>query len=276
MSLQNLSEWLRCPNCFRPLGPSGTLSLGCATGHSFDVNKRGYVSLLNGPHKFIGDSAAMLDARDRFQGGAFYAFLRDAVSRTVAAEYPRRIIDIGCGTGYYVRGALAASDLTASALAVDLSPAAVARTIRTGADTDGLVADVWSPLPIRDAAADVIINIFAPRNAAEFHRVLSPGGLLLVVVPHESHLQELRAAGLAVSMQPDKARHLADGLAAHFNLESQEQLTGLLSLSASDLHAVLGMGPSAHHAGARAVVEADARTSVTAAFDIFSFRRLPL
>ena len=288
MSLQTLSEWLRCPNCFLPLQPTGVLAFGCESGHSSDVNKRGYASLVTGPQKFIGDSAVMLDARDRFQSGGFYTPLRDAVARVVAAEQPRRIVDIGCGTGYYLRGVLAACDARPAvsvfgptavplrALAVDLSPAAVARTVRAGVDSDGLVADVWSPLPVRDAAADVVLNIFAPRNAAEFHRVLSPGALLLVVVPHDSHLQELRAAGLAVSMQPDKARHLVDGLAAHFRLEAQERLSFTMNLSGTDVEAVLGMGPSAHHGGSQTVIEGDSATSVTAAFDIFSFRHLSL
>ena len=278
MSLQTLSEWLRCPNCFQALAPTGTLSLGCTSGHAFDVNKRDYVSLLNGSHKFIGDSAAMLDARDRFQNGGFYAPLRQAICDTVVAERPRRIIDIGCGSGYYLQAALSASATSEQAngpraLAVDLSPAAVSRTVRSVAHADGLVADVWAPLPIRDAAANVILNVFAPRNAAEFHRVLVPGGLLLVVVPQETHLQELRAAGLAVAMQPDKVRHLIDGLGDHFELETQQQLSSVLTLCAADVAAVLGMGPSAHHAGAQADFEADVQTSVTAAFGMFSFRR---
>ena len=278
MSLQTLSEWLRCPNCFLPLAPTGVLSLGCPTGHSFDVNKRDYVSLLSGSRKFIGDSAAMLDARDRFQSAGFYSPLREAISVTVAAERPHGIIDIGCGNGYYLAAALSASAEgdqagVPGALAMDLSPAAVSRTIRTIPHADGLVADVWSALPIRDAAADVILNVFAPRNAAEFHRVLAPGGLLLVVVPQQSHLQQLRAAGLAVAMQADKARHLVNGLSEHFELEGQRQLSDVLSLSAADVGAVLAMGPSAHHAGAQAELVADAPTSVTASFEIFSFRR---
>lgn len=281
MSLQTLSEWLRCPNCFLPLAPTSALSFGCPDGHSFDVNKRGYVTLMSGPHRFIGDSPAMLDARDRFQSGGFYAPLQTAISAIVAAERPRRIIDIGCGSGYYLHAALSASAAADPAtsprgLAMDLSPAAVSRSIRLVPQADGLIADVWASLPIRDVAANVILNVFAPRNAAEFHRVLAPGGLLLVVVPQETHLQELRNAGLAVAMQANKAQHLVDGLAAHFELETRQPLSSVLSLSATDVGAVLGMGPSAHHAGAQAVLEVDTQTSVTAAFDIFGFRRRAL
>jgi len=277
MSLQTISEWLRCPNCFLPLDPTDVLTIGCPAGHSFDINKRGYASLLRGPHKFIGDSPAMLDARDSFQSGGFYALLQHTISHRVALERPHRIIDIGCGSGYYLIDALREAatttpDWTPRGLAVDLSPAAVARTVRADSRIDGLVADVWSSLAVRDDVADVIMNVFAPRNISEFHRVLAPGGLLLVVVPQENHLQELRATGLALCMQPDKARHLIESAATHFTLEDHQSLSVNLSLTAAAVDAVLGMGPSAHHTGAEGHLLGEVTTSVTAAFDIFSFR----
>ncbi|MBB5641191.1 methyltransferase domain-containing protein [Cryobacterium roopkundense] len=219
----------------------------------------------------------MLDARDNFQSAGWYEALERTVALTVAAEHPERILDVGCGTGYYLRGALAAVGDSARALGMDLSPAAVSRAARSSDRIDGLVADVWSLLPIRDGAANVILNVFAPRNAAEFHRVLRQGGLLLVVVPQQEHLQELRKAGLALDIQPDKAQHLTGGLAAHFTLESRQGLSEQLNLPAPAVAALIGMGPSAHHSGAVGTAPATAGTpalrAVTAAFDLFSFRR---
>ena len=272
MSLQTLSEWLRCPNCLRPLSPTGELLVGCGTGHSFDVNKRGFVNLLNGPHKFIGDSAAMLDARDRFLGTGWYGPLQAAIHSAIAVESPERIVDVGCGTGYYLATALPALP-NARALAMDLSPVAVRRTIRSQSCSDGLVADVWSPLPIRDGAADMILNVFAPRNAAEFARVLRADGLLLVVVPQPTHLQQLRESGLAVQMQADKAAHLTASLAAWFTLEVHEQLGRTVQLTALEVMSLIGMGPSAHHSGPAEVDPVATDRDVTVAFDIFGFRR---
>jgi 23S rRNA (guanine745-N1)-methyltransferase len=272
MSLQTLSEWLRCPNCFLPLRRSGELLLGCDNGHSFDVNRRGFVNLLAGPRKFIGDSAAMLDARDRFLVAGWYAPLRDAIRQLVAEEAPKYILDVGCGTGYYLGAALPSGD-DVRALGMDLSPTAVGRTIRSRDRIEGLVADVWSPLPVRDGAADIILNIFAPRNAAEFARVLRADGLLLVVVPQPSHLQELRESGLAVEMQADKAAHLTASLAAWFTLEMHEQLGRTVELAPSEVTSLIGMGPSAHHAGSSGVDPVGMDRVVTFAFDIFGFRR---
>ncbi len=273
MSLQTLSEWLRCPNCFLPLSPTGTLRLGCSTGHSFDVNKRGFINLLTGAPKFIGDSAAMLDARDTFLAAGWYEPLQAAVRAVISAEHPRRLLDVGCGTGYYLRAALPPGE-DVRALGMDLSPTAVSRTMRSHDRIDGLVADVWSPLPVQDAAVDVILNVFAPRNAAEFHRVLRPGGLLLVVVPRPTHLHELRRAGLAVEMQADKAAHLEASLGAWFALESAQQMEQNAALSAAEVVSLIGMGPSSHHAASAGPESTPASVQdVTIAFDVFGFRR---
>ncbi|MDJ0377676.1 methyltransferase domain-containing protein [Cryobacterium sp. PH31-L1] len=237
------------------------------------MNKRGFVNLLTGQRKFIGDSAAMLDARDRFLRAGWYEPLRDAIHTLVGGESPRRLLDVGCGTGYYLGAALPPGK-DVRALGMDLSPTAVSRTIRSHGRVDGLVADVWSPLPIRDGAADVILNVFAPRNAAEFHRVLRPDGLLLVVVPQPTHLRQLRESGLAVEMQADKAAHLTTSLGAWFRLERHEQIDRTVHLSPFEVASLIGMGPSSHHSGSAASGDSLAADQlVTVAFDVFGFRR---
>jgi 23S rRNA (guanine745-N1)-methyltransferase len=274
------------------LQPSGDLVLACPDGHRFDVNRRGYASLIAGSRRLIGDSPAMLDAREKFLERGWYSPLRQALCALVAAERADRVVDIGCGTGYYLRAVLAALAAEAaaseskrprgpSALAVDLSASAVARTVRAaGGDpvrsVSGLVADVWSPLPIRDGSAGVILNVFAPRNPAEFHRILLPGGLLAVVIPHSSHLQELRADGLALDVHENKTADLVASLAGLFTLEASSDLSEVLSLSPTDVSALIGMGPSAHHQPdptAESLVAAPSR-DVTVAFRLLAFRRL--
>ena len=273
MSLQTLSEWLRCPNCFLPLSPAGPLVLACPAGHSFDVNKRGFLSVVQGSRGLIGDSATMLDARESFLAAGWFEPLLGALANLVSGEAPSRVLDIGCGTGYYLRGVLDRSP-GARALAMDLSPAAVARTVRGEDRIDGLVADVWSPLPVRGGVADVILNVFAPRNPAEVHRVLAPHGLLAVVIPQSAHLRELRAAGLALDVQADKAASLRASLDPWFELESREQLSRTLSLSPAEVGSLIGMGPSAHHTDASAAATPNgAPWPVTTAFELLGFRR---
>jgi len=281
MSLHKFAEWLRCPNCFLPLTPKPPLRLVCLAGHSFDVNKRGFLTVLRNAHRFIGDSAEMLEARDIFLARGFYDELRQNVARLTAADVPARLLDIGCGSGFYLGGALSAvagTTTTVNAVAMDLSPAAVQRTVRALPGVHGLVADVWAPLPLVDACADVILNVFAPRNPAEFRRVLTPDGLLIVVIPQPNHLEQLRAAGLALGVQADKASHLQRTLGEHFVLTDRTSLESTMNLDAAGVRALLNMGPSAHHTDSEAVTAllaaSEGLTPVTAAFDVLSFRPL--
>jgi 23S rRNA (guanine745-N1)-methyltransferase len=261
------------------LHAAGTLVLSCANGHRYDVNRRGYVSLIAGSRRLIGDSPAMLDARDTFLERGWYSFVRDALSVLVAAENARTVADIGCGTGYYLRGVLTAltagaaerpadqrsRDAAPRALAMDLSAPAVARTVRAA-----------NLIPGPDTA-DVVINVFAPRNAAEFHRILAPGGLLAVVVPHQTHLKELRADGLALDVHENKSADLITAMQGRFSLESSHDLSDVLSLSPADVAALIGMGPSAHHmkegVGPSDPAAPSSHRPVTVAFRLLAFRR---
>ncbi|MFJ5837307.1 hypothetical protein ACIQGO_11135 [Streptomyces shenzhenensis] len=58
-------------------------------------------------------------------------------------------------------------------------------------------------------AAYVVLNVFAPRNPAEFHRVLRPTGRLIVIRPTGRHLAELRGRLPAmVTIDPAKEQRL--------------------------------------------------------------------
>jgi 23S rRNA (guanine745-N1)-methyltransferase len=150
---------------------------------------------------------------------------------------------------------------------------------------DGLVADVWSPLPVRTESADAILNVFAPRNVAEFHRILRPAGLLAIVIPQSSHLKELRESGLVIDVQAGKAHQLVASLRSRFALESRQEITFTLALSPGDVASLVGMGPSAHHTDAAGLARESDGTNesggallqqVTAAFELLCFRRREL
>ena len=101
----------------------------------------------------------------------------------------RRILDAGCGSGPL---AAALRDRGALVTGIDASAGmlALARK-RLGDDADLRVVDLRNPLPFPDGAFDDVVSSLALHyledwgpTLAELRRVLSPGGRLIVSVPH--------------------------------------------------------------------------------------------
>ena len=231
------------------------------------MNKRGYVTLLGSGRKLIGDTAEMLDARDAVLEAGTFSPVAGAVAN--AAHGPR-ILDAGAGTGHYLRASLATRP-DAFGLAMDLSPTAVARAVRSSPRITGLVADTWQPLPVRTGVADTVLNIFAPRNLPEFHRVLRADGILVVVVPRADHLAELRHDARMLDIPGDKAETVVSAAEPLFALLTDTHVAARLELDPARAAALVGMGPSARHAGTVSPKVAQTTLSV----NVLRFRRRP-
>ncbi|MGW4469200.1 putative RNA methyltransferase [Nonomuraea sp. NPDC004354] len=155
------------------------------------------------------------------------------------------IVDAGAGTGYYL-GAVLDAVPHATGIAFDISKHAVKRAARAHERAGAFVADAWRPLPLGDAVADVVMNVFAPRNGTEFARVLRPGGHLIVVIPAGDHLSPLvRELGL-LSVDEAKEHRVAESLRG-FEETSRREVRFEMSLTREDVGLVVGMGPSAWH-----------------------------
>ncbi|MGX5695351.1 methyltransferase domain-containing protein [Agromyces soli] len=223
----------------------------------------------------------MLEARSLVHRHGFFDPVKDALSALLGAHAiahgsrPLRLLDAGCGGGHYTEVALEALPAGSRALAMDLSPVAVAQTVRGRPQVDGLVADTWQPLPIADGLADVVLDVFAPRNAPEFRRVLTDGGLLLIVVPRPEHLHELRDGGQVLDIPDGKAASLIAELTPGFRLTERRHIAHVAPVSAADAAlaaAIVAMGPSAHHRVDRAANEAhSAPAEVTLSVDVLAF-----
>ncbi|WP_262287200.1 putative RNA methyltransferase [Micromonospora sp. MA102] len=257
---------LRCPVCGEPLAETtaGTArALRCPRRHSFDIARQGYVNLLAGRTPHTGDSAEMVAARADFLAAGHYAAvaaaLADAARRIVYGGDPPTpnpaggdgayplVVDAGAGTGWYLAAVLAALP-DAVGLALDVAKPALRRAARTHPRAAAALADTWQRLPLADRAATVLLNVFAPRNGAEFHRVLDPAGALLVVTPAADHLAELVDALDLLRVDPAKADRVAGSLSAHFTEESATEHRARLRLSRTEVTTLVGMGPSAWHA----------------------------
>nr|WP_240742016.1 23S rRNA methyltransferase [Micromonospora zingiberis] len=156
------------------------------------------------------------------------------------------VVDAGAGTGRHLAAVLAAVP-TAVGLALDIAKPALRRAARTHPRVTAALADTWQRLPLADASAALLLNVFAPRNGAEFHRILAPTGRLLVVTPATDHLTELVAALGLLRVDPAKADRVAASLGGHFTEESATVHRQELTLSGPEVATLVGMGPSAWH-----------------------------
>src|SRR5699024_8665260 len=140
--------------------------------------------------------------------------------------------DIGGGTGYYLAGLVDALS-GAQGRVVDTSVRALRFAARAHERAAAASWGVFSRFPLQDGAVDLVLDVFAPRHAAEFARVLAPGGHLLVVRPAAEHLAELRTAvpGM-VGVDPRKEDRLRAALDPLFTTEEVHEVSFPLALSA--------------------------------------------
>ncbi|MFF9428434.1 methyltransferase domain-containing protein [Streptomyces sp. NPDC014746] len=242
-------DLLRCPACRTRRLHLDHAALRCLRGHTFDIARHGYAGLLTGTRATSGDDAAMVLARDRFLSTGSYAPIREVGARLAAEGLPERatVVDVGCGTGYYLAGVL--DQLSgAHGLGLDTSVRALRFAARAHDRAAAVAWDVFRPFPLADRTADVVLDVFAPRNPAEFHRVLRPSGRLIVVRPTGRHLAELRDQVAAmVTIDPDKEQRLHRALSPFFEAVVTEQVEYTATLSRPEVLDLVAMTPSARH-----------------------------
>jgi 23S rRNA (guanine745-N1)-methyltransferase len=277
-----LAARLRCPNCGASLiGADRTLA--CARGHRFDLARQGHVSLLAPRRRNArGDSAEMVAARETFLSAGHYAPIAAAIN---AAAHPiadritdraPSVVDLGAGTGYYL-AALLEELGDWWGLALDASAQALRRALRAHPRIAAIACDVWQQLPIQDGAAHLVVNVFAPRNGAEIARILSPGGALIVVTPTPHHLHQLVPALGMLRIAPDKQARVRAALSPDLEAVDHHAVVFDMTLTHRDVHALVAMGPSAHHLDADDVQQQLAHLPdpirVTASVNVETFRR---
>ena len=238
-------ECLACPYCRLSLSEvDGTVR--CARGHSFDLARQGYVTLLpTGSRGPVGDDAAMVAARAGFLAAGHYAPLTAALV-AAAAGSAGPVLDVGAGTGAHLAAVLDADPATVG-LALDAPRYAARRAARAHPRAGAVVADVWSGLPVRTGAIGLVLDVFSPRNGQETARVLRPGGVLVVVTPGPDHLAGLVDVLGGLQVDATKDSRLAAALEPHLTPVDRTERRWGLALSRADAARAVAMGPSARH-----------------------------
>lgn len=273
-----------CPHCRQALQRDGR-SYRCAAGHVFDAAREGYVNLLpvhrtRSAHP--GDDKAMLRSRRAFLEQGYYRPLADRLAELLTRlldgltkpryETPFRVLDTGCGEGYYtgqLAAALARAGLAARVGGIDIAKEAVRMAAKRYPEVDFAVAST-AALPVADASIDVLLRIFAPGTAAEVQRVLKPGGYFLCVGPDARHLHALRELIYEQTREHDTTPAKLAGLSRH----QREQLGFTMTVnSRDDVAHLLGMTPyywQADAATQQAIAQRDSlSTEVAFVIDVY-------
>lgn len=101
---------------------------------------------------------------------------------------------------------------------------------------------------------------------------------MLVVIPQQDHLVELRRVLGLLNVDPDKESRMANGFEPYFQLVAKRPLVWSMNLTKLSVAGLVGMGPNARHvvptSMATKIAELPDRITVRAAVTIHSYRRM--
>lgn len=260
---------LTCPVCREKLVISGK-SYVCPNRHSFDIAKSGYVNLLLSKHagKTVhGDNKLMVQARRDFLEKGFYAPLRDALCEKITGGI---ILDAGCGEGYYTSGIKSTSP-EAEIYGIDISKTAVEMAAKRHKGITFATASVFN-IPVADGSCDSLVTVFSPYCSEEFKRVLKTGGVMLMAIPAENHLWELKKAVYDTPYKNEVKPYELDG----FAFEGKKHITYNLRLECQkDIQSLFSMTPYYYRTGKQQQERLSLLESldVTADFELLRYRR---
>ena len=125
----------------------------------------------------------------------FIRFIGDSLKRLPVSR--PKILDIGCGDGFFTETLAKYGDVTAT----DFSEAGLKRASERLPAVKFFAHDLGQPFPLEadsfDAAwcSEVLEHLFAPAfTAGEVYRVLKPGGIFMITVPYHGLLKNIGIA----------------------------------------------------------------------------------
>jgi len=260
--------------CDRPLAREER-RLICAAGHTFDIARSGYVSLLQPQDRrsrVPGDAPEAVAARARLlEAGVGRAVIDAIVARVPATSDTLVAADLGCGSGELL-GALAATR-DVCGIGIDLSTAAAETAARRFPSLTWIVANADRRLPLLDASVDLVLSLNARRNPGECARVVKPDGRLVVGVPANDDLRELRLALHGQALHLDSADAIFEEYADGFAVVERLTTRTRHRLEVDALRDLLRSTYRGARASAAARVETLDALEVTIATDVFVMRK---
>lgn len=268
---------LLCPvrGCGLPLERADR-AYRCPKGHSFDIARSGYLNLLQPQDRRspqAGDPREAVLARRRLLEAGHGDVLLHALLEALDSLSPHpTVLDAGCGEGFYL-GSLA-RERDVEAWGIDLSVPAIDLAARRWPGASWLVVNADRHLPWADGSFDLVLSLTARRNAAEFRRVLTPEGRLLVAVPGKDDLVELREAVQGERVLRSRVESAVADFSMAFELESHRRLTHRAYLDAAAVRDLLASTYRGARESERQRIEGLGEMEVTMSLDLLTFRLL--
>lgn len=251
---------LTCPVCQTHFSQVGK-SLKCANGHTFDIAKEGYVNLQLS--KLTGDTKEMLLARRDFLDREHYQPLSDSINELISdyLHHEERevgvlpyitLLDAGCGEGYYLGRlqhflAQQFPHTESCCVGVDVSKEAVRMAAKRYKAAHFVVANLKDRLTFANDSLHVLLNVFAPRNADEFARILTLGGIAVIAIPTATHLAQLRTVLHLLNIEEQKQQKIEEQFSDHFELLHTKTLSYMIRLRHEEIVLAATMTPNYWH-----------------------------
>lgn len=241
-----------CPVCAERLDISGK-SYVCCNRHSFDIARSGYVNLLLSKHigKAVhGDNKLMLRARRDFLEAGYYSPLCEKVAEITVkfAKNGSVVLDAGCGEGYYsvaINDYLCQQNIATEMYGIDISKDAVEMAAKRKSGITFAAASVFH-LPVVTKSCDILLTMFAPYCGEEYRRVLNDRGIMIMVIPSENHLWELKSAIYDVPYKNNVNPYELDG----FEFLGSERVTFCMKITEkSSISDLFSMTPYYYRTG---------------------------
>lgn len=235
-----------CPICGTILTKSQK-QYTCEKNHTYDRAKSGYVNLLMDSmknSKIPGDNKLMVTARNNFLNNGYYSILLNNLCKTVEkfGKEDMIILDVGCGEGYYTEGLYTSLKDKFQNIymgGVDISKLALEKAGKRSKEIDFVVASGFH-IPVRDNSFDIVLNLFAPYCGEEYTRVLNSDGTLILVIPSENHLWELKKIVYPTPYKNDPKDYNLEG----FTLLEKVHVTDIVDISSNeDVLSLFSMTP---------------------------------
>ena len=131
----------------------------------------------------------MLSRREFLEAGFYAPIAETLIAEARALGISGRILDVGCGEGWY--SAQLADALKAELTGLDISKEAVRCAAAKYKGKQWLCATA-AHIPVEDGSVDLMTSLFALTLPEEFSRVLKQGGYYFQVLAAEDHLLGLK------------------------------------------------------------------------------------